>query len=60
MALKDNKLLVRRYYQEIVNTGSTAKIENFISPEYSEVHDGKKHTIAGNRGNKSCRFRFKT
>jgi predicted ester cyclase len=45
MALEDNKLLVRRYYQEIVNTGSTEKVENFISPEYTEVHDGKKHTI---------------
>ena len=45
MTSEDNKFLVRRYYEEIVNTGIIDKIENFISPEYTEVHDGKRHNI---------------
>jgi predicted ester cyclase len=45
MPSDENKLLVRRFYEEVVNTGNIDLIENFISPEYTEIHDGKRHVI---------------
>ena len=45
MTSEENKLLVRRYYEEIVNTGKLDSIECFIAPEYTEVHDGKRHVM---------------
>ncbi len=45
MSTDDNKRLVRRYYEEIVNTGDTREIERFISPDYEEVHDNIRHPI---------------
>lgn len=42
MSIESNKLLVRRYYEEVVNTGNVDSIEEFISPEYTEVLDGKR------------------
>ena len=45
MSTEENKLLVRRYYEDVVNTGNVDLIEKFISPEYSEVHDGKRYAI---------------
>ena len=43
----ENKTLVRRFYEyeEIVNTGIVDDIENLIAPEYTEVHDGKRHAV---------------
>lgn len=41
----ENKQLVRRYYEEVVNTGDISSIENFIGQEYTEVHEGKRHVI---------------
>ncbi len=41
----ENKILVRRFYEEIVNTGKVDGIEEFIAPEYEEVHDGKRHAV---------------
>jgi hypothetical protein len=45
MSLQDNKSFVRQYYEEIVNTGNIGLIESFISPEYTEVHDGKRYAV---------------
>ena len=45
MTLEENKLLVRHYYEEVVNTGNVDLIERFIAPEYTKVHDGKRHVI---------------
>jgi predicted ester cyclase len=45
MSIDENKLLIRRYIEEIINTGNLDKIENFISPDYAEIHQGIKHTI---------------
>jgi hypothetical protein len=39
MLLEDNKLLVRRYYEEVVNTGNVDLIDSIISPEYTEKRD---------------------
>lgn len=43
MLLEDNKSLVRGFYEEVVNTGKVDLIESFISPEYTEVHEGKRY-----------------
>ena len=45
MAVDDNKLLVRRYYEEVVNTGHVNGLADFISPEYVEVHNNTRHSI---------------
>lgn len=52
MTSEENKQLVRRYYEQIVNTGKLDSIESFIAPEYAEVHDGKRH-IMGVEGAKA-------
>jgi predicted ester cyclase len=45
MTSEENKLLVHRYYKEVVNTGKLDLIESFIAPDYTEVHDGKRHLL---------------
>jgi predicted ester cyclase len=41
----ENKELVRQYIDEVINTGNVDLIEQFISPEYVEIHDGKRYDI---------------
>ena len=45
MSIEENKLLVRRYIEEVINTGKVDNIEEFISPDYVEIHDGKRYPI---------------
>ena len=45
MSLEQNTLLVRRFYEEIVNTGNVDSIERFVAPEYAEVHEGKRYAV---------------
>jgi len=45
MADSDNKLLIRRYIEDVINTGDTSEIADFISPEYTEVFDGKRYPV---------------
>ncbi len=42
MPLEQNTLLVRRFYEEIINTGEVDRIESFVAPEYTEVYEGKR------------------
>lgn len=42
---KENKNIVRRYYEEVINTGNIAAMEELVSEEYTEVYDGKKYFI---------------
>ncbi|MBK8979853.1 MAG: ester cyclase [Planctomycetes bacterium] len=46
-----NKLLVRRYLAEVVNTGDVAAIDRFVSPDYAEHWQGQRYElgIAGAR-----------
>lgn len=37
----DNKEIVRRFVKEIENTGDVTKIDEFISEDYAEVHNGE-------------------
>ena len=41
MAGEANKELVRRYLEEVVNTGRVELIPEFVSPDYVELHDGR-------------------
>lgn len=45
MSTDENKLLVRRFIEEIINTGNVDDIETIISPDYVEVHEGVRHPI---------------
>ena len=58
MSTVDIKTLVRRYYEEVVSTGAVDRVPEFVSTEYSEVHnnvtypvgiDGAKEHILGVR-----------
>mgnify|MGYP000134032202 CR=1 FL=1 len=44
MTLEANKSIVRRFYEEIVSTGNVDSIETLISPEYTEVLEGKRYS----------------
>ena len=41
----ENKRIVRRYYEEVVNTGAVDEVPRFVSPDYVEVHDNKRHAM---------------
>jgi predicted ester cyclase len=45
MSATDNKLVVRRYIEEIINTGAVGEIEKFVSADYTEVFEGKRYPI---------------
>ena len=45
MSVDDNKLLVRGFYEKIVNTGNVDEIEKYIAPSYAEVFEGQKHAV---------------
>jgi predicted ester cyclase len=45
MPAEKNKAIIRRYYEEFVNTGKVDGIEEFISQDYTEVHDGQRRQI---------------
>ena len=45
MTLSENKQLVRRYYEEVVNTGDVGRLAEFISPDYVEVHDNVRYEV---------------
>ncbi len=45
MGFEDNKTLARRFYEEVVSTGDVGRVEEFIAPDYVEVHDGKRYAV---------------
>jgi len=45
MSIEVNKLLVKRYIEEIINIGNLDLIENFISEDYTEIYEGKKYHL---------------
>lgn len=45
MSIAENKRLVRRYYEEVVNTGDVSDIAAFVSPDYVEVHQNTRHAL---------------
>jgi len=45
MLSDENKMIVRRFYEEVVNMGNLGSIENVIAPEFMEVHEGRKYLV---------------
>jgi predicted ester cyclase len=45
MSIEENKLLVRRYYEDVVNRAKVDDLPKFISAEYSEIHNHKRYPI---------------
>lgn len=45
MSGDDNKALVRRYYEQVVNTGKVDDIDRFIASDYVEVHDNRRYPL---------------
>ncbi len=41
----ENKLIIRRFVEEIENTGDVSNIREFISEDYVEVYEGERHDI---------------
>jgi predicted ester cyclase len=41
----DNKTIIRRYIEEIENTGDVSNIREFISEDYVEVYEGEYYKI---------------
>lgn len=41
----DNKTIIRRYIEEIENTGDVSNIQEFISEDYVEIYEGKHYKI---------------
>ena len=41
----DNKTIIRRYVEEIENTGDISNIQEFISEDYVEVYEGDRYKI---------------
>ena len=39
MSIAENKVLVRRYLEEVVNTGNVDRIADFIAPDYLDRND---------------------
>jgi len=49
MATEENKRLVRRFYEEVINTGRVEAIAAFIAPDCVET-DGKVRIVSGIQG----------
>ena len=45
MTSDQNKLVIRRYIEEIVNTGNVGRIGEFVSADYVEVYRGVRCTV---------------
>ena len=45
MSVEENKRLVRRYIEEVVNTGNVEKLAEFIAPDYTEVYTNRRYPL---------------
>ncbi len=45
ISTEDNKRLIRKYIEEVINTGNVNVIENFIASDYTEIHEVKRYHI---------------
>jgi predicted ester cyclase len=45
MGKYDNKKIIRRFIEEIENSGDVSNIREFISEEYAEVYQGERYQI---------------
>jgi predicted ester cyclase len=45
MTPDQNKTLVRRYYEEVFNSGDISRLKDFVSPDYTEIYNQKADTV---------------
>lgn len=45
MSIEENKSIVRKYIEEVLNTGNIDIIEKYISKDYMEIYEGKKYEM---------------
>jgi predicted ester cyclase len=45
VSAEENKLLVRRYIEEVVNTGNVERLAEFIAPDYTEVYNNVRYAV---------------
>ncbi|MHC5011352.1 MAG: ester cyclase [Planctomycetota bacterium] len=45
MSTEANKAVVRRYIEDVVNTGDVSAIARFISPSYVEIHENEAYPM---------------
>jgi predicted ester cyclase len=45
MSAEENKRLIRRYLEEVVNTGNVEALPRFIAPDYVEVFNNVRHPV---------------
>lgn len=45
MGIEENKVFVRRYYEDVVNKGAIDEVARFVSSDYTEVHDNTRHRL---------------
>jgi predicted ester cyclase len=45
MSTENNKRLVRRYIEEVVNTGNVEKLAEFLAPDYTEVYNNVRYAL---------------
>ena len=45
MSTEENKRLVRRFYEGVVNTGNVDELPELIAPDYVEIHDNTTYPI---------------
>lgn len=45
METNENKLIIRHYIEEVINTGNVDQVERFISPDYVEIYEGKRYQL---------------
>ncbi|MGA3246194.1 MAG: ester cyclase [Bacteroidota bacterium] len=45
MSETDNKLLIRKYIEEVINTGVVDEIEKYVSNDYTEIFEGKRYRL---------------
>lgn len=45
VSTEENKRLVRRFYEDVVNTGNVDELDGLISTDYVEVYNNTKYPI---------------
>ena len=45
MEKTDNKAIIRQYVERVENTGDISNIREFVSEDYTEVHEGERYPI---------------
>ena len=45
MSTSENKRIILLYINEVINTGNVDDIEKYISPDYTEIYDGKRYHL---------------